>query len=110
MFSKRSQDDRDDIGTNSCSDASSTSPDLAELDMLIVHTEDGDDGDLRLYKVYDDDDGDNVVDYDEESGGGKKILRSPMIYLEMRLMMKMGKMTLNMMMSMSLSPTKTMDM
>lgn len=33
--------------------------------MLIVQTEDGDEGDLRPYEVYNDDDGDDVADYDD---------------------------------------------
>lgn len=69
LFDMQNQDDGDDIVTSSNIGVSPLSLDLAELDMLIVHTEDSDEADLRLHNKYNDGDGDDVADYDDEYNG-----------------------------------------
>lgn len=49
----QSQNDEDDVGSNSNVEASSTA-DLAKLDLFIGQIEDDDEGDLRPYEDYDD--------------------------------------------------------
>lgn len=50
------QDDGYDIANNSNNKTSPKIPDLGELDMSIVQTEDGDKGDLSPYEVHNNDD------------------------------------------------------
>lgn len=44
------------------------------LDILIVYKEDGEKGVLRPFEEYNDDHGDDVADYDDESNGVKEYL------------------------------------
>lgn len=73
--------------------------------MLIFQTKDGDEGDLRPYEVYGNDDEDHV-DYNDKSNSVQEDLKEFNDMLGKRVMVMMDKMTLRVMMLLALSPRR----